>query len=906
MLTKTLSSLLMVAAASILFLTGCSKPTDKPAEPAPIRLEIPPAGQLPFGVTPMAYRLDLVTDPASDTFSGTVEIDLQFDAPHARIWLHSLDHDIESATIRLPDDTEIIATFSRSEAEGGVSSLDFASPVPAGNATLIVAYNAPYNHNLAGLYKATQKNRPYLATQMEPIDARRMVPSFDEPRFKTPWTLTITTPQGNQVIANGALKSTTTLDNGMVRHQFATTRKIQSYLLALAVGPYDLREGGVLPPNSVRPEGVPFRGFAAAGKGDQLAQAMAITQQMVSWQEAYFDYPYPYGKLDLIAVPDFAYGAMENAGAIIYREGALLMNERTSFARKRGILTTHAHELGHQWFGNLVTPKWWDDIWLNEAFATWISLKTMDAVYPDAGFDLAPQRAAIGVMGADSLINARQIRNPITRNADIMDAFDGITYRKGGGVLSMFETYLGEDQFRAGIRLHMRRFEDGVADVDDFMTSLAEGSGDPGVVDSFKTFILQPGIPYLKVDLTCPSPDAGTITVTQSRYAPLGSEIDTQASIWAVPFAVRLSSAGEDRIIRQMLTEKTTEIAVTNGCPDWIIPNAGGTGYWRFSLSEAGWQSLLSAYDSLSAGEQLVFADSATAAFAAGEMPATVLLEALSANANGDWGAASDPLGNLQAYMDAVPDQAGKDAMRDFVMAAYGARYDDLSSRPASALSQGETLLKNSLHSSLLDLGRIDEDRIRLAVAAAAYVGVDGAPDPAALNPSDVASAIAVAAEDASDSRFYAAALAFAKASDNQRERRSILSNLAANVSQTDMLDLMKTVQTDAFKGQEAWSVALAALRNRNAQDAAWSQFKTDFDAITERTPQVRKAQTVSAISSFCDTAAIDEAIAFFEAKANAMPGLERRLAQSAETARLCAAFRAEKGAELSQALKNR
>ena len=233
---------------------------------------------------------------------------------------------------------------------------------------------------------------------------------------------------------------------------------------------------------------------------------MDITDEMLTWQEAYFDYPYPYGKLDLIAVPDFAYGAMENAGAIIYRESALLMNERTTLGRKRGILTTHAHELGHQWFGNLVTPIWWDDIWLNEAFATWISYKTMDAVYPDTGFDLAPQRAAIGVMGADSLKTARQIRNPIDNNGDILSAFDGITYRKGGGVLSMFETYLGEDNFREGMRIHMRRFEDGVADVNDFMASLAEGSGNDNVVESFKSFILQPGIPYLNVALTCPAP----------------------------------------------------------------------------------------------------------------------------------------------------------------------------------------------------------------------------------------------------------------------------------------------------------------------------------------------------------------------------------------------------------------
>ncbi|MEQ9314485.1 MAG: M1 family metallopeptidase, partial [Henriciella sp.] len=523
-------------AASLALLAGCGpKPNDNPpAEtgPQPIKLETPPAGQLPETTIPTAYRLNLVTDPAAAGFSGTAEIDITLTDPHARIWLHSLDQTIQRVVARLEDGIEIEGTFEGGLADGGVSKIDFADPVPAGNATLVIDYRAPYNFGLAGLYKAEQNGRPYLATQMEPIDARRMFPGFDEPRFKTPWTLTVTAPQGNQVIANAPLTGTSQLENGLVRHTFATTREIQSYLVALAVGPYDMREGQALPANSLRDRPVPFRGFAPAGKGDQLQVAMDITDEMVGYQETYFDYPYPYAKLDIIAVPDFAYGAMENAGAIIYRESALLINDRTPLDRQRGVLSTHAHELAHQWFGNLVTPKWWDDIWLNEAFATWMSYKTMDEVYPDQGYERAAQRRGLAAMGSDSLINARQIRNPIERNADINDAFDGITYSKGGGVLSMFETYLGEAAFREGMRLHMKRFEDDAADVEDFMKSVADGSGDEGVVESFRSFIFQPGIPYLNVETSCEAQDAGLITVTQSRYAPLGSEIDADASTW--------------------------------------------------------------------------------------------------------------------------------------------------------------------------------------------------------------------------------------------------------------------------------------------------------------------------------------------------------------------------------------
>ena len=905
MLTKTFRSHLIAGVAGIILLGACSQGGDEDVtfvpEP-PVMQETPPAGQLPEGVTPTAYRLALFTDPAQDDFSGTVEIDISLTDPHARIWLHSLDQRISEASATLPDGTVLPATFTRSTAEGGVSRLDFETPVPAGNATLKIDYMAPYNFGLAGLYKAEQNGRPYLATQMEPIDARRMVPSFDEPRFKTPWTLTVTTPAGNQVITNGALKSQTTLDDGNLQFEFATTRTIQSYLVALAVGPYDLRDGGVLPPNEIRPRAVPFRGFAPAGKGDQLEEAMAITDEMVTWQEAYFDYPYPYGKLDLIAVPDFAYGAMENAGAIIYRESALLISDRTSLGRKRGIMTTHAHELGHQWFGNLVTPRWWNDIWLNEAFATWISYKTMDAVYPDTGFDLAPQRAAIGVMGADSLANARQIRNPITRNADILDAFDGITYRKGGGVLSMFENFLGEDAFRDGMRLHMRRFEDGVADVNDFMTSLADGAKTPGIVDSFNSFILQPGIPYLDVQFTCPTEATGVVSIAQSRYAPLGSEIDTAAQSWTIPFALKTNGSNGENTVRQLFGETSIEIAIEDSCPTYVMPNAGGAGYWRFTLNDTAWQGLIGNYESLSAGEQLSFADSATAGFAAGNLSASTLLDALMVNANGDWGAARDPLSNLSGYMDALESDEAKEAMRDFVMAAYGPRWTALSEASPESLSQGEQLLKTALNSSLLTLGRMPEERAQLAAGAAAYVGVINDPDPEALTPDLVSTAISIAAE-AGDSAFFQAALDYAQTTSNQRERRSILSLLARKGSEADMLSLMDLVQTDAFQGQEAWSVYLSSLSNEAGAEAAWAKFQADFDAIIARTPEIRKPQTARIVGNFCTNESIDEAIAFIESKADLIPGYERRLAQSSESARLCAAFRAAKSDELAEAL---
>ncbi|MEO9969045.1 MAG: M1 family metallopeptidase [Hyphomonadaceae bacterium] len=863
-----------------------------------------PTGQLPEGVTPTAYRIDLRTDPTADTFSGVVEIDVALEQATNSIYLHALDQTVASVEALTSDGTRVTGGAEQGLADGGVTRLTFEDELPAGQITVSINYTAPFNLGLAGLYKASQGGKDYLATQMEPIDARRAFPSFDEPRFKTPWSLTVTAPEGNSVIANGAETVSTVQSDGWVKHEFATTRPIQSYLVALAVGPYDLFENNPIPGNAIRPETVPLRSFAASGKSDQLETSHDATFEMLRIQEEYFNYPYPYGKLDLIAAPDFAYGAMENAGAIIYRESALLINERTSLGQKRGALTTHAHELAHQWFGNLVTPKWWNDIWLNEAFATWMSYKTMHAYDPDGGFDRSPIQRGIGAMGADALASARQIRNPINANGDILSAFDGITYSKGGHVLSMYENYLGESEFRDGIRLHMSRFQDGVADVNDFMASLAEGSGNDGVVESFKSFIFQPGTPFLNVSLACPADGQAQVTVTQNRYAPLGSAIDTNAT-WQVPFAMSVGQGNAINTVTQLLTDKTTTIDLEGACPSFVMPNAGGAGYWRFTLSDENWSALAENYDRLSGGEQMMFADSLSAAFSAGEVSAEAMLAGLAATPSGEWDAASIPLGRLSGLVD-ILDAEDQPAMRKFIAETYANQWEYLSSRTAAGLSQGDTLLRQRIYSMLINVAKDPELRADLKIRAGQYVGLGGTePDRSALPASELGSGIAVATEEGG-SEFFMAALAYALETDNQRERRNILNTLAGNGQLDDVAMLLDSSFYDQVQGQEALFLFFSAIGHEDAsiQDFAWDAFKENFDSLLARVPEIRKPQMAGVAGSFCDTARTDAAEAFIESKGDLIPGYERPLAQAVERARLCAALTDAKKDELAAALK--
>jgi aminopeptidase N len=270
--------------------------------------------------------------------------------------------------------------------------------------------------------------------------------------------------------------STEDLGDGFVRHVFETTRPLPTYLLAIAVGPYDLVDYGTIPPNDIRDRELPLRAIAARGLGGRLLYALKNTDGILTVLEEYFGTPYPYKKLDLIAVPESFGGAMENVGAITYDEYLLLMDEDSPLNQRRLFTVVHAHELGHMWFGNIVTPHWWNDIWLNESFASWIHNKAAQMYWPEGEFDRETLKDALLAMTDDSLAAAREIREPIDHNDKIDGAFDEITYEKGGGVLSMLERYVGEDRFQAGVRLHIERHTDGTATAEDFIQSLAEGS----------------------------------------------------------------------------------------------------------------------------------------------------------------------------------------------------------------------------------------------------------------------------------------------------------------------------------------------------------------------------------------------------------------------------------------------
>ncbi len=378
--------------------------------------------RLPGDVQPTRYDLRLDILPAQDTFTGTIAIDVQVKKTTPVIWLNSAGLKIASASV---DGKSAKVVTGSNDAFIGIEG---GSPFNPGAARIEITYSGNFQKNdVEGLFKQSDANASYVFTQFEPTSARRAIPCFDEPGFKTPWRITLRVPKDMSAFSNTPIeRETVEGDTKLVR--FQESKPLPSYLVALAVGPFEIIDGGKAGKNNT-----PLRVITTRGHRDEVKYALEITPKVFTALENYFGVPYPYEKLDQITIPvTVAFGAMENAGLITYQSAILAIRPQDdTVARRRGTTEVITHEIAHQWFGNMVTPAWWDDIWLNEAFASWMTDRIEEQQFPEWKEDVAAVNSKSAVMGTDTLLSARKIRQPITSEGDIGSAFDDITYLKG-------------------------------------------------------------------------------------------------------------------------------------------------------------------------------------------------------------------------------------------------------------------------------------------------------------------------------------------------------------------------------------------------------------------------------------------------------------------------------------------
>lgn len=713
------------------------------ATPTLADTESAPAGRLPAGIAPTHYRLSLTIDPSTESFSGEVSIRVNVKTPTRNIWLHGLGLTVSAVSVTAGS-SRIPARYEEVDHEFGVSRVVTDVPVPAGEATLAFSYTAPFRTSDEGLYRTKADKDWYAFTQFEAIDARRAFPGFDEPGFKTPFDITVRTRATDKAVTNTPEVRAVTEPDGWVRHEFETTRPLPTYLIAFAVGPLDIVDLPPVPANGVRHRPLPLRIVATRGQGPRTAFAGREAPKLLQGLEEYFHIPFPFPKLDLIASP-LQGGAMENAGAIIFADSLLLFGEHPTPRQQAVFGEVAAHEMAHQWFGDLVTPAWWDDIWLNESFAEWMGVKIADAWRPDLGISVDQLTQTLAAMNTDALRVGRQIHQPIETNAQISGGFDEITYQKGAGVLGMIESYLGEERFREGVRLHLTRHDYGTATAQQFFAAMAESSGDPGVVAAFRSFVDQAGVPLVAVN---GAPGGKSLALAQSRYRPLGSA-GADNELWQIPVCVSAIGASHSSKSCTLLTARTGTLELGADAAGAIIhPNAQGEGYYRFTVDAGTFKGLLGVTPRLPAREALSFADSVAAAFDAGRMSFADLLAAAQVLAGHSDRNAALYLGRkLVAIRDSLADAAERPALERKLVALYKPRLESIGYDPAAghyaAEPSQQQLLRQSLV-SIVALGGRDAE-VRRVLAQAAARSLD---DPQALDPALRATAWAVAVQE--------------------------------------------------------------------------------------------------------------------------------------------------------------
>lgn len=851
----------------------------------------PPTLRLPDDVHPVRQAVELTLIPTEEIFTGKTRIDVKVDKSTSLVWLN-----IEGLTIE------------RAEAQIGQASvpaklivgdryfvgLSFDAPLPVGNAVISLVYRGPLlTTETAGVTRQKEGNDWYVYSDFEPLEARRAFPSFDEPGYKIPWQLTLRARKGDVALSNTPPESTTDEPNGMKLVRFAETKPLPSYLVAFAVGPFELVDAG-----TAGAKKTPVRVIAPRGKKAWAHYAAATTGPILDLLEKYFGTPYPYEKLDVISVPLLG-GAMENPGLVTFNQSLILSRpeeESASFrSRYAGIC---AHELAHQWFGNLVTMAWWDDLWLNETFATWMAPKITEQLEPTWNTAAERAQSATSAMRADSLATARRIRQPIEAIDDIHNAFDGITYGKGAAVTRMFEMYVGEEKFRKGVQRYLREHEFGSATAKDFLAAISAEAG-KDITPAFFSFLDQPGVPLVNVTLACGN--APKLTLSQSRYLPEGAEQSAGTSVWKIPVCARFGAGAKTETRCVNLDTSSGELPLPY-CPDWVVANDGANGYYRVAYAPDLLQKLSKKTDILSAPERISLLGDVGALANAGKLDYPQVLE-IAAKLADDKNAAvvestMAPFWALAKGHLFSEEQRPKFA--GFVRDVFGKRAQALGFRSQPKDDDPTRELRSQLISLVAEEGGDEK-----LVAEATKLARAWLTDRKAIDPDVIQTVLSVAASRG-DSALFDAFVAEAKRAPERIDRNRLLRALGGFRDPAIAEKAFALTLDPAFDTREAMQVLMAASWHPATKERAYAFLKKNFDDLAARLPSEYPARFSWFGAALCDDKRRDEVIAYFKDRSPKYAGGPRMLAQSLESMRICAALRRSQQPNVDAFLKAR
>ena len=780
------------------------EPVAKPPPPrdAPIATPGAPGLRLPAGATPLAYDLRLELDPDRETFSGRVAIRVKLDAPATKIWLHGDELEIDKASVR--SGTRTLPATVSVPTEFEMHAIGFAEPL-VGEVTIELSYTGHIGDDVEGLFRQKFGGRWFLYSQAEATYGRRILPCFDEPKFKVPWRVTLVVPDGQVALSNAPIASERAIDGKRREVTFAEMPALPSHLLAVAVGPFAFVDIG-----KVGKRGVPVR-VAVSSKDIKRVGAIGTwVPKLVDALEQYFDQPMPLAKLDLVAVPRF-FGAMENPGLITFEVTALVGNDKDPGFLRRHIRFL-AHELSHQWVGNAVTPAWWNDLWLAEAFATWLDDKLSNALGALDDPALRTQLARAKALAADRELTAKPLRRAIETNDDIEDAFDAISYEKGAAVITMFEQFIGDAKFRDVMRAYMAHAP--IATSQDFLAALEKV--DARLAKAFAGYLDRAGAPIVDLALDC----SGKPRVIAT---PRGGA--------AVPICLRHPD-GKTCALASGPT--TIDLA---SCPAWVVGNADGRGYYHVH-----WKSQLAA-GLLAPAERLADGEDRAAAVARGEVShaaALVEIDALLAT--------RDPYSELAALAIAVEVNRTID---EASLATWGA---DLAKRftkrlTATAVWTPRTPIDFAARETITEL--VPPDRFPKPTVQRARELVDLALRLGAMNvrSTELVVAIGLAAPAGGKSLFEAIVAAAAKNTSVADEWFEGLGYFDAAFVQR-AIDL---VLDKRFEPDRSWAVIGTMLSRTPTRAAAWRGVHARLGELLATLGANESAMMIEATAGLCD-----------------------------------------------------
>ena len=832
-------------------------------------------------VRPARYSLRFDLDLDGWTFAAEGTIGLTLERPATEITLHCVDLDIKTGG-------DIAAV--RYDEESQTATLRLAKPWPAGSHDLGLRWTGAIAEKLRGLYRSTRPGERYAATQFEAADARRVFPCFDEPEFKARFTVELTHDAELAAIANMPVARTDPLPGGRQRTTFRETPVMSSYLLAFTVGPYE-----ATPPATTKTN-VECRVWLPQGTADQALYARDAHVLAVEWLEQYTNIPYPFPpKVDAIGIPDFEAGAMENPGAITYRMTLLAADQKTaSTATFKAVFSVAAHELTHMWWGDLVTMAWWNDLWLNESFASFVGEKCTSSVNPDWRYarDVVSQNTP--AFSLDSLVSTHPISMEAKNVDEANERFDAVTYLKGQGVLRMIENYLGENDFRAGVRIYLDRHKWANATAGDFWRALDEASG-KDVTALATAWITEPGHPLVGCGVR---ETAGGLTVdlTQGRFFA-DPAVRATGQVWPVPLVVRYGTHdGSVREHRYLLDSATGSIELPGAT--WYFPNAGGAGFYRYALDDRSIALLAQGIASLAPEERLSLLDDQWALARAGKATVGQVL-GLVAGLKGE-----DDLYVLRSLAEILSwlnhnalRRSSERAFRQLVDATFRAELDKLGweNRPDDSSDEREK--------RQLVIGALGHSAAAADVRAEARRRISAHLDGSVRLQPDVAGPIAsVAAIEGDDTLYdrYVARMQQAQQTDPQEEHR-FRGALTDFHSPALIGRLATAIFTDLIREQDRGLLLFRMHGLAPAREAGFRALTEHWDTFLAKMDPGGKQRAVSATGQLTPPALVDAATAFLKRKQT--PDIKETVAQAIERMRINAANAARMAGELDDAL---